>query len=117
MEIKTTGKKYIKIYTEYRRVFDLLSYRQQHKLLEALFDYAESDGTIFPDKLRAKTMMVFNTLKPIIDGDISWEKIRQERMKAGKKGGNSRWSNRSDKQKFSKVNQVNSKNLTKPKNM
>lgn len=75
-------RKYFKFYAEYKDTFNLLSIRQQHYLLIALCDYV-FDGSL-PKKLKPKTNMVFNAIKPIIDGDTEFERIRQERIRAGK---------------------------------
>lgn len=83
-------RKHFKFYIEYMQIFNMLSYRQQNKLLAALCNYV-STGVI-PDNLRKKTQTVFYKLKPIIDGDNEWERIRQERAFYGKRGANKRWN-------------------------
>ena len=81
--MNNTNQKHFKFYTQYKELFLLLSKRQQLILLMALIDYVESG--LLPDKLRPKTNMVFTSIKPIIDNDAEYERIRQERIKAGKK--------------------------------
>lgn len=86
------NRKHFKFYTkEYKDLFNLISIRQQHKLLMSIIDYVESG--LLPVKLNTKTMMVFSAIKPIIDGDIEYERIRQERIKAGVKGNRIRTEN------------------------
>ena len=83
------NKKHFNFYVDYKPIFETLNKRQQVILLHCLIDYV-ANGTL-PTKINKKTMEVFCKIKPIVDGDIEYEKIRNERVKAGIKGSNSRW--------------------------
>lgn len=87
------GKKYFRFYTEYKEVFNLLSKRQQVILLHCLIDYVAKGLLPTKTRINKKTMELFCKIKPIIDGDNEYEKIKKERIKAGKKGAIHRWNN------------------------
>lgn len=93
------AKKFFKLYVDYKKTINLLSYRQQHILIMALIDYVDTGA--LPVKMKPKTNMVFNAIKPIIDGDIEYERIRQERIRAGRISYKRR-QNAKNKQKSSK---------------
>lgn len=97
------AKKYFKFYVDYKDTFNLLNSRQQHKLLMAVIDYVDKGK--LPLHLKEKTLTVFNAIKPIIDGDAEYERIRLERVKAGRIS--------YQKRKYNKNNQNSSKILAK----
>lgn len=101
------AKKFFKLYVDYKDTFNLLNKRQFYILIMALINYV--DTGVLPERLKPKTQMVFNALKPIIDGDAEYERIRQERIRAGRMSYKSR-KNAKNKQNYANFKQNNSKN-------
>lgn len=107
--MNNSNRKHFKFYLEYKKLFNMLSVWQVKKLIFALIDYVETGAL---PELKPKPLMVFNAIKPIIDGDIEYERIRQERIKAGKKSYQNRQKKAKSEQKSNKIQQKSNKNTT-----
>ena len=85
MTDKSEDKKSFVMYADYEKHFNLLSLEKRGELITAIFVYQRT-GEI--PKLDSILEMAFSFIKETLDRDNEkWRVTKEERAKAGKKGG------------------------------
>ena len=82
------------LYTEQKEIFDNLSDEEAGQLIKAIFDYAET-GKI--SNLNKTLKLLFIPIRQDLDRNSDkWEKTKEKRSLAGKKGMQKRWESKSE---------------------